>query len=160
MLVPEERAVACRAGGDAVALQALLGLQPKPAGGRARGDDDRPRLVLLVLDPDSERLLAEVDLRDVVGDELGAEPLRLAAEVGHHRGAHDAVGVAGIILDVARDHQLPAPLEPLDHERVQVRACRVEGCGIAGGTAADDDQLTGLVFHRCSSKRFGPVGCS
>ena len=61
-------------------------------------------------------------LRDVVGDELGAEALGLAAEVVHHLGPHDPVGVARVVLDVARDHQLAAPLEPLDHERLQVGA--------------------------------------
>ena len=160
VLFLEERAVAGRAGGHAVALQPLFRVEPEPAGARAGGDDHGLGAVLVLVHPDTERTLGEVDLRHVVGDELGAEAAGLVAEVLHHLRAHDAVLVARVILDVARDHQLPAPLEPLDHERVQVGACRVEGRGIAGGAAADDDQLTGLVFHRCSSKRFGPVGCS
>ena len=77
--------------------------------------------------------------------ELGAEALGLAAEVGHHLGPDDAVGVAGVVLDVARDHQLAAPLEALDHERLQLGARCVERSGVPGGAAADDDQLTHVV---------------
>ena len=96
-------------------------------------------------DVHAERALREVDTRDVVRHELGAEPLGLAAEVGHHRRAHHAVGVARVVLDVARDHQLSAPVEALDHERMQVRPRRVERCGVAGGAAADDDHVTNVV---------------
>ena len=39
------------------------------------------RAVLVVADPDAERALGEVDPGDVVGDELGAEALGLAAEL-------------------------------------------------------------------------------
>ena len=88
VLVAEERAVAGRAGGDAAALQALLGLEPEPARGGAGGDDHRLGAVLVVADPDAERALGEVDLRDVVRDELGAEPLGLVAEVLHHLRPH------------------------------------------------------------------------
>ena len=97
---------------------ALLGLEPELPRARAGRDDHRLGAVLVVADPDAERALGEVDLRDVVGDELGAEALGLAAEVLHHLRAHDPVGVAGVVLDVARDHQLAAPLEALDHERL------------------------------------------
>ena len=124
----------------------LLRLDPEPARARARGDDHRARLVLVASDPDAQRLLREIDLRDVVGDELRAEALGLAAKVGHHLRPHHAVGVARVVLDVARDHQLAAPLEPLDHERLQVGARGVERGRIAGGAAADDDQLTDVLL--------------
>jgi len=100
----------------------LLAGEAEPAGAGAGGDDDRLRPVLGLVDPDPERLLAEVDARDVVRDELAAEALRLPAELGHHLGPHHAVRVARVILDVARDHQLAAPLETLDDERLQVGA--------------------------------------
>ena len=145
VLVPEEGSVACRAGRHAASLQPLLGLDPEPAGGRAGGDDDRPRAVLLVLDPDAERPLREVDPGHVVGDEFGAEALGLVPELGHHLRAHDPIGVARVVLDVARDHELAAPAEALDHERVEVGARRVERLRVAGGPAADDDRVTNLV---------------
>ena len=145
LLVLEERAVAGGARRDAAALVGLLAGEPEPARARAGGDDHGLRAVLGVLDPDAERALGEVDAGDVVGDELRAEALRLPAELGHHLGAHDAVGVARVVLDVARDHQLAAPLEALDHERLEVGARGVERGRVAGRAAADDDQFTDIV---------------
>ena len=74
------------------------------------------------------------------------------AEVLHHLGPEDAVGVARVVLDVARDHQLAAPLEALDDERLQVRARRVERSRVAGRAAADDDQLAYIVRASVRSK--------
>ena len=147
LFLAEERAVAGRARRDAAAAVLLLGVDPEPAGARA-GRDDHCARARYSSSPTQTRngLLGEVDLRHVVGDELRAEALRLAAEVGHHLGPHDAVGVAGVVLDVARDHQLAAPLEALDHERLQVGARRVERSRVPGGAAADDDQLTNVVL--------------
>ena len=162
VLVAEEGAVAGGAGRDAAALQPLFGVDPEPAGARAGRDDHRASLVLLVLDPDAERPLREVDAGHVVGDELGAEALGLAPELRHHLGAHDPVGVAGIVLDVARDHQLAAPAEALDHERLQVCARSVKSRGVSRRPSADHDQVT-YVAHRflsgkrvCCIKRFRP----
>ena len=121
-LVAEERGVARRAVRDAAALEAQLRLEPELAGARAGRDDDAVGLVLVVADVDPEGTLREVDARHVVGEELGAEALGLAAEVLHHHRAHHAVGVARVVLDVRGDHQLTAPVEALDHERVQVGA--------------------------------------
>ena len=73
----------------------------------------------------AERALREVDARHVVGDEVRAEALGLAAELRHHLRAHDPVRVARVVLDIARDHQLAAPVEALDHERGEVRPRRV-----------------------------------
>src|SRR6266849_1001821 len=98
------------------------------------------------LDPDAEGARGEVDAGDVVGDEIDAEALRLAAELGHHLRPHDALRVAGVVLDIARDHQLAAPVEALDHERPKVGPRTIEGCGVPGGPAADDDQIV-YVAH-------------
>ena len=78
---------------------------------------------------------------------LGAEALRLLAEALHQLGAQDALGEAGVVLDVGRDHQLTAGLETLDTERVQIRARGVHGGRQACAGAADDDQLTDIVTH-------------
>ena len=72
-------------------------------------------------------------------------------------GPEDALGVPGIVLDVARDHQLAAPLEALDHERLQVGARGVERRRVAGGAAADDDQITVSI---CCIQRYRPDACS
>ena len=149
-LVAEEGGVAGRAVGDAATLEDLLGRQSELPRARARGHDHRVRAVLVVSDVDPERPLGEVDARDVVGDELGAEALGLAAEVGHHRRPEDPVGVARVVLDVARDHQLTAPVEALDHERAQVGPRGVQRSRVTGRTAADDDHVAN-VAHRCIS---------
>ena len=145
----EERRVADRAVRDAAALELALGLEPELPGVRPGRDDDGLRAVLVVADPYAERALGEVDPGDVVGYELGPEALRLLAELLHHLRAEHALRVAGIVLDVARDHQLAAPVEALDHERVHVRARRVEGGRVAGAGAPDDDHLAHVVYvHR------------
>ena len=146
-LVAEERAVTRRAVGDASPLQRPLGRQAELAGARAGRDDHGVRSVLVAADVHAERPLREVDARHVVRDELGAESLGLPAEVGHHRRPHDPVGIARVVLDVARDHQLAAPVEAFDHQRAQVGASRVESGGVAGRSAADDDHVTN-VAHR------------
>ena len=64
--------------------------------------------VVLAVDPDPLGVDGEVDLVDVGGHELGAEPLRLLAELRHELGAEDAVGEARVVLDVGGEHQLAA----------------------------------------------------
>ena len=107
--------------------------------------------MLLVSDVDPEGALGEVDPRHVVRDELRSEALGLAAEVGHHRRPEYPVRVAGVVLDVARDHELPTPVEALDDERAQVGAGGVESGGIARRATADDDHVTD-VAHESSSE--------
>jgi hypothetical protein len=145
----EERGVADGAVRDSAPLQGLLGLEAELACVRAGGDDDRFGAVLGVADPDTEGALGEIDLRHVVGDELGAEALRLLAEVLHHLGPEDPVRVAGVVLHVARDHQLAAPGEAFDDERVEVRPRRIEGSGVAGGASADDDHFAHVARAHC-----------
>ena len=144
-LVAEERGVAGRAVRDAAALQLQLGLEPELARARARGDDHGLGAVLVVADPDAERPLREVDARDVVGEELGAEALGLATEVLHHRRAQHAVRVAGVVLDVARDHQLATPVEAFDHQRLEVCARGVQRGRVAGRAAADHDHVPNVT---------------
>ena len=145
LAVAVERGVAGGAVGDAPAVERALRLEPELARGRAGGDDDRPADVLVVADVDLERALGEVDPGDVVGDELGAETGGLSAELGHHLRPHHPVAVAGVVLDLTRDHQLAAPVEPLDHERAQIGARGVQRGRVAGGSAADDDHVTNVV---------------
>ena len=147
LLLPEERRVADGAVRDAAALQPPLGVELELPGVRAGGHDDRLGAVLLVADVDAERTLGEVDAGDVVGDELGAEALGLAPEVLHHLGPEDAFHVAGVVLDVARDHQLTAPLEAFDHERLEICAGSVERGRVPGRTASDDDQFANVLAH-------------
>ena len=93
---------------------------------------------------------AGLELRRVVGDEARAEALGLVAQLLHHDRAHDALGIAGVVLDVGGLLEQAAPDEALDDERLQVRARRVERGGVAGRPAADDDHVLD-VGHRCLS---------
>ena len=151
MLLREEGGVAGGAVRDAATLHLSLRLEPQLPRSRSGGDDHGLRSIFVVLDPDAEGPLGEVDPGHVVRDELGPEALRLAPEVLHHLRAHDPLRVAGVVLDVARDHELAAPVESLDHERTQVPPRRIERSRIAGGAAADDDDLTNAVLTHGAS---------
>src|ERR1700675_467854 len=129
--------------------------------GDARNSFRRCRTVtfdanFVVADPDAERPLREVDARDVVGEKLGAEPLGLASELAHQLRTHDPFREAGVVLYVARDHQLAAPLKAFDDEVLQSGAGAVEWSRISGWAAADDDQLANSVVVHISSKSTGP----
>ena len=92
--------------------------------------------------------VGELDAVDVVGDEARAEALGLGPELLHHLRAHDPLGVTGVVLDVGRVLELPAPSEALDHERLQVGAGRVQRSRVASRAAADDDQVFDSLAHR------------
>ena len=108
VLLLEEGGVADGAVRDAASLERPLGLEPELARARAGCDDHRPRPVLVAVHLDGERTLGEVDRRHVFGQELCAEALGLRTEVLHHLRAEDAFGIARVVLDVARDHELAA----------------------------------------------------
>ena len=146
LLVLEEGAVADAAGGDAAAAELDLAGDAEPARLRPHRQDHGFRQVLLVAEVDLlDAAVGELDPVDVVGDEAGAEALGLGAELAHHLRAHDPLGVAGVVLDVGRVLQLPAPLEALEDERLEVGAGGVEGGGVAGRAAADDDHVLDLL---------------
>ena len=73
--------------------------------------------------------------------QLGAEALGLLAQLAHQIGALDPLGEAGIVLDVGRLLQQAAPGEALDDKRGKVGARGVKRCGVARGSAADDDRV-------------------
>ena len=110
VLAAEEEAVAGGARRQAVADQAVLGVEAEHQAAGAGTDDHGLGLVLGVTHPDLERPGVEVDGRDLLGDELGPEALGLLAEVQHQFGAHDPVGEAGEVLDVGGEHELAAGL--------------------------------------------------
>ncbi len=137
----EEEPVAGRAGRDAAARQLLVDAEIEPLRRRAGRDDQRVRDVPGLVDVDDERALRQVDRRDVALDDLGAEALGLRAQLLHQVGPHDAVAVAGPVLDHRGQHQLTAGFDAFDDERLQIGARRVErGCQ-SGRAGADDDDL-------------------
>ena len=113
---------------------------------RPHRQDHGFRQVLLVAEEDLlHAAVGELDPVDVVGDEAGAEALGLGAELVHHLRPHDPLGVAGVVLDVGRVLQLPAPLEALEDERLEVGARGVERSRVAGRPTADDDHVLDLL---------------
>ena len=87
----------------------------------------------------------QVDLGDVVGDQLGAEPLGLRAHLVHQGRAHDAVAEAGEVLDLGGVHQRAAGGDrALEHQGCEVGAGGVHGGGVAGRAGADDDHVAGF----------------
>src|SRR5262249_43067549 len=157
LLIAVERGVTDGAVRDSATMERALGLEVELARGRARGDDHGLGAVLLITDRNAEGVLREVDLGDIVGEELGSELLGLTTELAHKLWAEDALGEPRVVLHLARDHQLPAPLKALDHQRLQVRACAVKRGCISGGASADDDQLTHSIVVHISSKSTGAV---
>jgi hypothetical protein len=159
----EEGRVADRAVGDATALQRALAGQAELARGGAGGDDDRPGAMAVRPRLHDVRLAhgvgRELHARDVVGLVDRAEALGLSAHALHELRAEDALGEAGVVVDVRRDHELAAGTEPLDHERRQVGAGGVEGGRVPGRPAADDQEVVHVVAHRVRSGLV-VMGCS
>jgi hypothetical protein len=125
-----------------VPKQATLGGKPEQPGGRACRDDQGSRGVFRVAGPDREGLGGEIDGRDVPAHDLGAKPLGLHPHLGNEIRPHDPVTEPRPVLDQRRQRQLPARFEPLDQQRLQIGARGIERRGQAGGTRADDDDVT------------------
>ena len=122
-----EKAVAGRAGGDAVALELLLGRKIEPARlctGREHHGIREIDITRVAFEP--ERPLREIKLRHLIGDETRADMLGLLLHLLHQPGALDGLGKAGVIFDVGRDGELAAGLVAADHDRLEHRACRID----------------------------------
>jgi hypothetical protein len=124
---------------------------------RAHGEHDGARPVLVIADPhlvDAAGLARELDVGGLIGDEARSEALRLIAELLHQLRAHDALGEAGVVLDVRRLLEQAAPEEALDDERVEVGARGVQRGGIAGRPAPDDDDVLDVRHGSLSPKLY------
>ena len=98
---------------------------------------------------DGEGRLGELDRGHVARDEARAEALGLAADEVDELGTEDALREAGEVLDLAGEQQLAAGAEALDAQGLQAGAGGVESGGVAGGAAADDDQVLGRHVIPC-----------
>ena len=94
----------------------------------------RLRQVLLLAHPDVMNPPSESSIR-VASSVMNRVPKRSAwaRKLLHQLRAHDPLGKARVVLDVGRVLKLPAPLEALDDERLEVGARRVDGGRVAGG---------------------------
>ncbi len=135
-----EEPVAGGAGRDAETLELLLRRQPQPLRLRAGGQHQRiGRIDRAAVAPCREGPLAQVELRDVVGDDLGAGGARMLLHADHQvRAEH--LRVARPVLHLGGDGQLAAGLDALDQDRLQHRPRPVDRRRIAGRTRADDQK--------------------
>src|ERR687897_287936 len=150
LLAPVEEGVAGGAPAHALAHKLLLALEPQPLGLGTGGYDHGPgqdRFVL-VLGPQLEGTLREVHPLDVVWAHLGPETRGLGLEVVHHLGAHHAVAVAGVILHVRGQHELPTALETLEYQHFHARPGRVKGRRIPRRTRANYNDVIRSLSHQ------------
>ena len=143
--VAVEGAVASGAGGDAPGQELRLPGHPQHLGSGSRGHDQGTREEEALVDPGAERALGQVDPGGVLGDEHGAEALGLGPEMGHELRTEDALGEAGIVLDVGGQHQLAAGTDPLDAHRPEVGPAGVHRRGQTGGPGSYDDEIVDRV---------------
>ncbi len=149
LLVLVEEPVAGGAGGHALAHELLLRLQPQVLGAGAGGDDQRVAGVLAAVTGQAERAPGQVGGVDVVEDHLGVEALRVRLHPRHQVRAHQAVGIAGPVVDLGGGHQLAAHLQAGDDQRLEVGAGGVDGRGPAGRAGTEDDDAGVLVRGHC-----------
>ena len=150
VLALEEGAVADAAGGDALAAELQLAGDAEALRLGAHREDDAARAVLVVAHPDGlDAAVGELDPGGVVGDEAGAEPLRLLAELLHQLRAHDPLGESRVVLHVGGVLELPAPLEPLDDQGLELGTGGVGRRRVPGGRPTDDDHVldSAVVVH-------------
>ena len=146
----EEEAVTGGTSGYPIAAELLLAGQAQPARLGAGADDDRlAEIDVAAVALAAERPGAEVDLGDNVEQHPGTDILGLLLHLLHEPRALDHIAEAGIVFHVGGDHQLPARLQALYHDRVQRRPRGVDGGGIAGRTGADDQAFAvmGIMGH-------------
>jgi len=77
---------------------------------------------------------------------------RLRLHLLHEPGALDRLGEARIVLDFGGDGELPARLDALHQRRLEHGARRIDRGGVAGGAAADDENL-GMLHVRHGNYR-------
>ena len=144
-LAPIGRAVAGGAVVNAPANECLLAGNAQGAGCRAGGDDHRAALKDALagvqgLDPPGKACL--VDLRQL---RHRTEALGALLHFFAQRKAVDAAFKAGIVVDLLRQPHLPAGGELLQHQRGKSGTGGVQGSGVSGGAAADDDHVVNLL---------------
>ncbi len=99
------------------------------------------RELVVTSHPDPLGVRGDVDLVDIGSDEFGAKAFGLLSELRHEVGAHDAVGETRVVLDVGRQHELSARLQPLDDQGLQVGPGGVDGGCESRRARSDDDDV-------------------
>ena len=133
---------------NAFADKRILAGNAQGAGRRAGGDDHRAAL---------KDALAGVQGLDLPGKTYfvhlrqlrhRTEALGALLHFFAQRKAVDAVLKAGVVVDLFRQRHLPAGGELFQHQRGKPASGGVQGGGVTGGTAADDDHIIDLLHNR------------
>ena len=99
LLAFKEKAVARRTGGNTMAEQAALRLEPEHLGGSAGSNYQGPRLhSFLAFDRESDRGILESHIGHIAAHEFRAEALGLRPHLFHQIGAHDGVPESRIVF--------------------------------------------------------------
>src|SRR5690606_24217214 len=147
VLVPEEEAVTGGTRRDAAAEQLLLTRHVQIPRSSTHRENDRLGGVTLAVHRRVLDVAGEFELLDVLGPQLGTEPLGLRTHLLHQVRTHDAVAEAWVVLDVGGGHQGTAELRTLEHQALELRPRRVQGGGVPSGPRTHDDQVANLF--RC-----------
>ena len=78
---------------------------------------------------------------------FGAETRGLLLHVFDQIRPLDAIRPAGKVFDQRGDGELPARLVAFEDQRLEVRACSVDGSGKSGAPGAEDDSVARRVFR-------------
>ncbi|SHU76761.1 Uncharacterised protein [Mycobacteroides abscessus subsp. abscessus] len=146
VLILEEESIAGGTGADAASQQGVLPWHPQVPRCRTHRQDDGSRTVYLVAYGDGLHGAPQGDLVDVLGAEVGAEADGLFAHLIHQVRSHDSLAEAGVVLDLGGGHQGATELGALEHDRLELRAGRIDRRGVPSGSRADDDELVNVRF--------------
>ena len=150
LLAAEEEAVARGAGRDAVPLELLLAREAEVLRGGAGGDDERvARDLRAALEGEREGLRLRGRRRRRCRSRSRCRSASACLRVTSiSSGPWMPCSKPGVVLDLGRRRELPAGLDALEDEGLEVRAGGVDGGGQARGARADDDDLVvALVRH-------------
>jgi hypothetical protein len=154
-LAPIGRAVAGGAVVNALSNKRFLAGNAQGTGRRAGGDDHRAPL------KDALAGLQRLDLPGKAGlvhlRQLRhrAEALGTLLHFFAQCKAVDAALEAGVVVDLLRQRHLPAGGELFQHQRGKPGTGGVQGSGISGGAAADDDHVIDLLHsHALTAPAF------
>ncbi len=100
-----------------------------------------------------EGSLAEIGSHDLVAGHFHVEPHRMRAQLFHEFGSLETFSTARPVVDLGRRHELATLLKTRDEQRLEVRACRINGSRIAGWSGTEDNQSG--VFRVCHGGSLG-----
>ena len=115
----------------ASAFLGLFAFSTQPDGFCAGADDHGVGVEGVPLDGDRKGTRTQIHGFDVFVLNLQAETFGLFAEFHHHLRATDTLGVAGEVLDVRGEHQLPPRHVAGEHQRLQHCTRGIETSGVS-----------------------------